>query len=195
MTFAEQQQGFVQQLLRADVLLLGPGMARRQQHGEGFLVHLGPHQAAAGERQSDDDGIQLPALQLAAQHMSVVFLNEQRHFRRFRVHSRYQSREQVRRNGEDGTHSQRRTELVTLAHRHLLQQIGLFQYPLCLGHNRLRLGRDHHFPRAALEQRHAELFLELLDGGAESGLTDIAHLGRVTEVPLTSQSDQIAKFC
>ena len=47
-------------------------------------------------------------------------------------------------------------------------------------------------PRAALEQHHAQLFLQLLDLSAQRRLRDVQQLRRAGEVPLTSHGHEVA---
>ena len=190
--FPQQQQGFVQQLVRGDFGLGGPGMIAGQQHGKGFLVHACPHQAAAGEGQRHDNGIQIALFQLATQHVGVVFLDKQGHFRCRGAYFRDHGGEQVGSHRKNGANAQWRAQLVLLTHGHLRQQVRLFQHPLGLGDNGFGLGRDHHFPWATFEQGHAQLLFQLFDRRTESGLAHIAGLGGVAKMALPGQGDEIA---
>ena len=44
----------------------------------------------------------------------------------------------------------------------------------------------------AVKQRAAELFLELLDGARQRGLSDVAALGRAGEVQFLAEAEEIA---
>ncbi len=192
---AEQQQALLQQVLLVDALALGPAVVGRQQHLEGLLVErLGDH-VGLGEGQRDDDGVELAAAELAAQVAGEALLDVERHLRRLAGELRHQVGEEVGADGVDGADAQRARQLVAAGGGQLLDHAALLQHALGLLDDLLAQRGDLDGGFRALEQRHAELLLELLDGHRQGRLGDEAALGGATKVALLGQCHDVAEFC
>jgi hypothetical protein len=58
--------------------------------------------------------------------------------------------------------------------------------------SRPRFGQQH-LARRALDQRHAQLVLQLLDLRGQGGLADEAGFGGAAEVPMLGQGNQVVQ--
>ncbi|MNB92028.1 hypothetical protein D3C75_391200 [compost metagenome] len=190
--FAEQQQALVIEQAGVDGFLLCPRVLRRHQHVERLVVELQGQHVGFIERQGDDDRVELAVAQFVAQHVGEVFFDVQRHLRGDPVQLRNQVWEQVRADGVDRADFQRRGQLV-------LAGLGQFADALRLLEDFLRLGDDAFADRgqahgafAALENQHTEFVFKLFHAHRQGRLADVATLGRVAEVLLLGEGNDVA---
>jgi hypothetical protein len=106
----------------------------------------------------------------------------------------HQVGQQIRADRVDHAEAERPGQRVLAALRDLLDAGGLLDHRLRLPDDLVAERRHADLVRAALEDAHAELFLELLDRHAQGRLRDEAGLGRPAEVLLAGHGDDVAEF-
>ena len=106
MARAQQQHGFVFQLLGGHCGLLRQGV--RHGHGghERLVIQRRNGQARIGERFGQNGAIGFAGAQHFQQFDGEVFLQHQRHLRRLGNHLSHQAGQQIRSNGVDHTQTQ-----------------------------------------------------------------------------------------
>ncbi len=102
--------------------------------------------------------------------------------------------QQIRRHRVNDAEAQRADELVASTDRDLADARGLLQYLLRLLDDALAERRDRDLGLAALEQRRAELVLELLDRDGQRRLADEAPGGGAAEAALLRHGDDVAQL-
>ena len=105
---------------------------------------------------------------------------------------RDQVREQVRADGVDGADFQRGRQLVLAGLGQLANALRLFQDLLGLGNDAFAHGREAHGAFAAFENQHTEFVFKLLHAHRQRRLADVAALGRVAEVLLLGEGNDVA---
>lgn len=103
-----------------------------------------------------------------------------------------QVRKQVRADRVDGADFQRCGQLVLAGLGQFADALGLFQDFLRLGHNAFADRGQAHGALAALENQHTEFILEFFHTHRQRRLADMATLGRVTEVLLLGEGNDVA---
>ncbi len=126
-------------------------MIARQQHLERLVIQGQRQDIRFGKGKGDDNGIQLPGAQLAAQHGGEVLLDVERHLGSNALQFRHQMGKQVRADSINGTHPQRAAQLVLAFGGQLPDGCSLLQHPLGLFNDALAQGRDLDATLAALE--------------------------------------------
>src|SRR5690606_14247000 len=172
----------------------GPVMLGRKQYAEGFVVHWLGEDIDFFERQGDDDYIKLAIAQLVAQHVSKIFLDIQRHFRRALVQQRDQLGEQVGTNGVDGADPQGSGQLVFAGLGQFADGLCLLQYPPGLGYYAFTDRGYPHGALAALEQQHTKLLFQFFYANRERRLAHMTPFGSTSKMLLLGQGNNIAQL-
>lgn len=167
-------------------------MLGRHQDVERFVVERQGQHVGFVERQGDDDRVELAVAQFVAQHVGEVFFDVQRHLRGDPVQLRNQVREQVRADGVDGADFQRGGQLILAGLGQFADALGLFQDFLRLGHDAFADRGQAHGALAALENQHTEFVFKLFHAHRQGRLTDVATLGRVAEMLLLGEGNDVA---
>ncbi len=194
MAHGKQKQLARVQLLDRDCLFARKRVLRGRDHAEDLLVQRHRRDARAFIGQGEDHGVQFARLQHPVEVGGGVFLHVQWHFRRAAPQRPHQVRQKVRRDRVDDAQAQHALERVAPLARHRFYAVGLFQRTTRLRHDLLaRLGEEH-AALAAFKQGDAELLLEVLHGGREAGLADVAALGRLAEMPHLGDGNHVPEF-
>ena len=135
-----------------------------------------------------------PVRSPASRFSVSVLLDVERHLRRGDVQLADQVGQQVRRHRVDDAEPQRAGELVAPADRDLADARRLLEHLLRLLDDPLADRRDRDLALAALEQRRAELLLELLDRDRQRRLADEALARRAAEAALLRDRDDVAQL-
>jgi len=189
---AKQQQALVIEQAGVDGVFLRPRVGGGHQHVERLVVERQREHVGLVERQGDDDRVQLAVAQFVAQHVGEVFFDIQRHLRCDAVQLRDQVREQVRADGVDGADFQRSGQLVLTGLCQLANALRLFQDFLGLGNNAFTHRGKAHGAFAALENQHTEFVFKLFHAHRQRRLADVATLGRMAEVLLLGEGNDVA---
>ncbi len=147
-----------------------------------------------GKRQRHDDGYQLTVAQLLAQGSGVALFHIQRHLARQFLQMGDKQRQQIRPDGEDGTHREGAAELVFPRIGDILDGRCLLQHQIRLGHNLLTQRCRLHTGLGALKQRHTQFILQFFNGNTQGGLTDEAAIRCPPEMLLLRQGNDVAQF-
>ena len=135
-----------------------------------------------------------PLLSSRLEHLGQVLLELERHLRRELAQHRHEVGQEVRRDRVDDAELERSRELVAPGLRELADARGFLEHPLRLLDDALADRRDGDLGLAALEQRRAELLLELVDRHRQRRLAHEA-LGRgAAEAPLLRDRDDVAEL-
>ncbi|MNP13275.1 hypothetical protein D3C76_1055510 [compost metagenome] len=124
--------------------------------------------------------------------MGEVFFDVQRHLRGDPVQLWNQVRKQVRPDGVDRADFEWGGQLVLAGLGQFADALGLFQYLLGLGHDAFADRRQAHGAFAALENQHTEFVFKLFHAHRQGRLADVATLGRVAEVLLLGEGNDVA---
>jgi len=108
------------------------------------------------------------------------------------VKLRDQVREQVRADRVDGADFQRCGQLVLAGLGQFANALRLLQHLLGLGNNAFTHRRKAHGALAALENQHTEFVFKLFHAHRQRRLADMATLGRVAEVLLLGEGNDVA---
>lgn len=167
-------------------------MLGRHEHVERLVVQRQGQHVGFVERQGNDDRVEFAVAQFVAQNVGEVFFNVQRHLRGDPVQLWNQVREQVWADGVDRADFQRCGQLVFAG-------LGQFANALGLLKDFLRLGDDAFADRghaygalAALENQHTEFVFKFLHAHRQGRLADVAFLGRVAEMLLLGEGNDVA---
>src|SRR6266581_3724424 len=189
----EHQERFGEQPWRLDGLLPPPRVSGRNEGAKRLVIDRLGDDARLGDRQGDDDDVQLAALEQVEEGGGIVLGDVERHLRCPLAQQRHQRRQQVRSDGVDAAEAERpRQRIAALG--------GQFADPCRLGEDALGLGHDLRadrgqpdFAGAAFEQDHAEFRFELFHGHRQGRLGDEALFGGAAEMALASQGRDVAQ--
>jgi hypothetical protein len=123
-----------------------------------------------------------------------VLLDMELHRRRLAAQDGNELRQQIWADRVNGAQPQRPRQRVAAGGGEVLDARSLFEHALRLLDDLLAGRRHCDFARPALEQRDAELLLELLHRHGKRGLRHEAGLRRVPEVPLARHRDDVAQL-
>ena len=185
MAIAQQQHGFVLELLGRDGFFLGQHMLYGQSGHEWLVVQSRSGQSCIGKRLRQDGAINFTIAQHFHELDSEIFLQHQRHLRRLLHDLTHQVGQQIRANGVDHAQPKSACKGVFAAFGNFFYFCSLLQHKLGMANDFFtqRCGAD--IVGTALEQLHVQLFFKLFDGHRQSGLRHKASLGRLAEVPFT----------
>jgi len=190
----EQDRVFARELVRVHRLALRPLVALRHHDLERLLVEERRDDARRIERQRDDRGVDAAALQRTLEVLGQVLLDVERHLRRKLVQRGNEVRQQVGRDRVDHAEAQRPDQLVATGLRDLLDPRRLLEHALRLLDDALAHRRDRDLALAALEERRAELVLELLDRDRERRLRHEALRRGAPEASFLRDRDDVAQL-
>lgn len=165
-------------------------------HGnnEVFLVELFGHEARIDERVSRDGHVDLAVAELLQELGREAFLKNQRHLRRRFRHAADEVRKQIGPDRIDDAEAHGTRERI-------LALVGDFRDPVSFFNDFAGLiddeaadGRDGDVVGAALENRNAELLLELLHGNGKRRLAHKAAFCCPAEVPFPGNCNDVLKF-
>ena len=94
----------------------------------------------------------------------------------------------------DDAQAQHALQRVPPLARHRLYALGLFQRAPRLRHDLLAGVGEEDAALAAFEQLHAQFFLQVLDGGGQARLADVAALGGLAEVACFGDRHHVPEF-
>ena len=126
MTIAEQQHGFVFELLGRNGFLFAQWMLQGQRGHEGLVVQRRSGHASIGKGFGQDGAINFSGAQHLHQFDGEVFVQHERHLRCFAHRLFHQVGQQIRADGVDHPQTQGARQRVFAALRNLFDFSGLF---------------------------------------------------------------------
>ena len=156
----QEQQCLAAQIGGSDARFFRPVVACRHDHAKRFIVDRVGDDTRLTERLRQQDQIDVAILQHLAQTRGVVFLDQQRHFRRALHDQRDQLGCDIRPHGVDGAKTQRPGEIVLARRRDVLDGGGFLQHALRL----LALASLRFLPSQLCSNHRGLLLLGLLLG-------------------------------
>ena len=108
---------------------------------------------------------------------------------------RNQFRKQIRANGVDSAHLERRAQLILAGTGRLPNAFGGFQRALGGIDDLLAHRRQPDIRVTALKQGHTQFVFQLFHGNAKGGLTDETGFGGTPEMAFTRKRDDVLQIC
>ncbi len=162
--------------------------------GEGLLVeHLGDEALHRRDRQREHSQVDVSRPEPFEQRGGLVLVKEQLEVWQLPLQGRRHPRQQVRPDRRDQRNPQLARQGIALGLRQLDDRVRFLQHAAgSLDH--LLAGRGQRYPPGlALDQRHAEVALELADLGGQGRLADETPLRRAAEMPLIGEGNEVAE--
>ena len=190
----EQEHRLAVQVALCEDLPRGEGVVRGAGEDEGVAEELQLGRAAQVHVEGEQEQVELARVEPLDDAVGLVLVEQEDQLRVGLPHGLHHGREQVRRDGGDHAEAQAPGEGFALRARRVQELVRG-------GEDRARLGGQlearagrHHPARVPLEQLHAQQGLQLLELGAERRLGDAARLGRLAEVQVLGDGDEVLEL-
>lgn len=189
----EQQQRLATQIFHLHALAVGERMRGGHGEYEGLCVQWRSLEAVHRHGQREHTDVDLARAQALEQWFGLVFVQHEFEPRQLASQPADDVRQQVRADGGNQGQLERPGQRIPVGLRQFDDRIGFLQQQSRPLHD-LHAGRGQgDAPGLALDQRHAQVLLELADLCREGRLADEATLRRLAEVALVGQCHEVAE--
>ena len=179
----------------------GGGDARRGRRFAGrvsdeqpILEQSGGIDVAAGERQGQQDAIEVAAVQRFARLVAGVLAQEKLEVGPLAAQPRQHRRQQERRDRRDHAHAKLAVERLALRARHVGELLALAQQAHRFVGDLLAERGEAHDAAGALDQHDAEQILELAQAGGQRRLGHEAGLRSLAKMAVLAKRDEILEL-
>ena len=194
MAFFEQQQAFVGEIVEFQRGAFGERVVLRNGEQELFLEQEFGVQLIVVDRQREDAGIEPSFAQLAQHHFGFFLDEQQLQPRKTFADARDHVRQQIRSERRENAETDRARFRIARAPRDGFDLIDLVEHFARALRDFLADFGEQDFARRALDQRHFEFFLELLDLRRQRRLADETGFRGAAEMLVFGERNQISEI-